>query len=75
MKPGLTLELRRLLRSRQEATVAANAGSFPVPLGGPLRPVFPSEAPRPRRRRQKRLAGAGGRLARALRVLGLPADE
>jgi hypothetical protein len=32
-----TLDVRALLRRRQEATMAANAGGYQVPLGKPLR--------------------------------------
>jgi len=38
-----TLDTQALLRKRQEEqTVAGNAGAYPVPLGEPLRRVFPT---------------------------------
>ncbi len=37
-----TLDVAALLNRREEATMSGNAGAYPVPLGTPLRRVFPS---------------------------------
>ena len=37
-----TVDTQALLRRRDEATVAANAGSYAVPLGEPMRRTFPA---------------------------------
>ncbi len=37
-------ERQRLLR--REATTSGNVGAYPVPLGEPLRRVFPASAPK-----------------------------
>lgn len=37
-----TLDVVDLMNRREEATVAANAGSYQVPIGTPLRRTFPT---------------------------------
>jgi hypothetical protein len=37
-----TVDTEALLRKREEATVAANAGAYAVPLGEPLRRSMPA---------------------------------
>jgi hypothetical protein len=37
-----TVDVEALLRRREEATVAGNAGAFAVPLGEPMRRTMPA---------------------------------
>lgn len=64
-----TLDTESLLRQRDEATTAANAGSYPVPLGQPLRRSFPVSAPEPKGHLDD-LASSDPEYARALRSMG-----
>lgn len=52
------LEDDQLLR-RLEATVAANAGAYPVPLGQPMKAVFPATLATKKKKRPLRALTAG----------------
>jgi hypothetical protein len=65
-----TLDVRALLARREEATTTANVGSYPVPLGQPLRRTPPlADGP------VERLAAADPEYARALRAMGWVVGE
>lgn len=53
MRHWTTLNLEAIRRRLQqhEQTTSANVGGFAVPLGQPMKAVFPTTAPRRKRRR------------------------